>query len=102
MASLAQAEHAHFARLDGAYQRQLDDEAAFDAAAERALTEAENLQDLEDAGWRPDHLETTKGFDRYTLGAGMVFFACPECGSIQCDPEDGCIDCGFGAFEDDQ
>lgn len=67
--------------------------------AEQAAWVADNLQDLEDAGWEPEHLESKHGFDRYTLGCDISFWCCPDCGSIEADPDDGCEACGYGTVD---
>lgn len=92
MTTLARAEEIHLARLDAAYQRELDE---YDRAL-TALERCKTLGDLEDACFELDHLETRHGFDRYDIGIGDPVWACPECGSLECSPEDGCEACGFG------
>jgi hypothetical protein len=79
--------------MDARHQRELDDYARAQDAAERCKT----LGDLEDAGFELEHLETKRGFDRYEIGFSDPVWACPDCGSIECSPEDGCEACGFGA-----
>jgi len=101
MSSLEAAENAHYARLDAAYQRELDDYAEGQAAADKALFLADTIQDLEDAGWTLSHLETRGryGFDRYDIGYGITFWACPDCAGIEADPDKGCEACGYGTPE---
>ena len=69
------------------------------ARSDQAAWIAETLQDLEDAGWEPEHLEDRHGFSRYTLGCDISFWACPDCGSVNADPDEGCERCGFGALD---
>ena len=64
---------------------------------EAAVVELETLQDLEDAGWHPEHLESRGAFDRYCLADSTTFWVCPECDSIEADPIEGCEHCGYGA-----
>lgn len=69
------------------------------ARAEQAAEIAKTLADLEDAGWEPDHLEDRNSFSRYSIGCGISFWCCPDCGSIEADPDDGCERCGFGTVD---
>ena len=69
------------------------------ARADQAVWIAETLQDLEDAGWTPEHLESKRGFDRYSLGFDISFWACPDCGSIEADPDEGCEACGYATID---
>jgi rubrerythrin len=71
------------------------------ANADYAVYIAETLQDLEDAGWKLDHLEDRNTFSLYNLGCGMTFWACPDCGSIAADPIEGCEACGYRTADDE-
>lgn len=99
MATLAAAEAAHYARLDAAYQKELDDYDAAQVAADKALWLADTLQDLEDDDWELEHLETRRTFDRYELDGCITFWACPECGSVDADPDEGCKACGYRTLD---
>jgi hypothetical protein len=88
MASLAQAEAAHFGRLDAAYQRWLDDEPP----------EPKTLNDLEQAnGGQLNWLESSRGFDRYATEPDESVWVCGDCGAIVDDIDDGCQACGFAS-----
>jgi rubrerythrin len=67
--------------------------------ADQAVLVAETLQDLEDAGWELEHLESRHSFDRYSIGCGITFWACPDCGSIEADPTEGCEACGYATAD---
>jgi hypothetical protein len=71
------------------------------ANADYAVWIAETLQDLEDAGWDLDHLEDRNTFSRYTLGHDCSFWACPDCGSVDADPIEGCEACGYRTADDE-
>ncbi|NBC46726.1 MAG: hypothetical protein GVY22_01785 [Gammaproteobacteria bacterium] len=89
------------ASLAAAYQRELDDYDEAQAAADKALWLADTLQDLEDAGWTLEHLETRRTFDRYTIGCDISFWACPDCGSVDADPDEGCEACGYATADEE-
>ena len=90
MASLEDAERAHFGRLDAAYQQWLDDEPP----------EPETLTDLERVyGADLDWIESSKGFDRYATEPEESVWVCGDCGWIVSDIDDGCENCGFGQKE---
>ena len=101
MATLAQAEAAHYGRMDAAYQAWLDqpDPEVTEDDAHEALAAACSLQDLEDDDWELSHLESRNGFDRYELYPGVTFWSCPECGGIDADPLTGCDSCGWKTYE---
>lgn len=69
------------------------------ARADQAVWIAKTLQDLEDANWEPQHLEDRNTFSRYTLGCDISFWTCPDCGSIEADPDEGCEACGYATEE---
>ena len=87
MPTLAQAEAAHYARLDAAHQRWLDDEPP----------ETENLTDLERVyGDALNWIESSRGFDRYATEPEESVWVCGDCGWIVNDIDEGCESCGFG------
>ena len=94
--NLAQAESAHYGRLDAAYQRTLDD------YAEQAayLEHCETLADLERYGFEPTLIKNQLGFDQYQINMGLdpddKIWICGDCGWIVSDIDDGCENCGFG------
>jgi RNA polymerase subunit RPABC4/transcription elongation factor Spt4 len=99
MASLAQAEAAHYGRLDYAYQRQLDD---YDDAITQ-LDRCTTLADLDQYGFEPTLLESQFGFDRYQINIGSgdddKRWICTDCGAITENHLRGCDSCGFHSFE---
>jgi hypothetical protein len=72
------------------------------ARADLALAIAETLQDLEEAGWTLDRIETRNGFDRYSIRFGLSFWSCTDCGSIKASPDDGCQACGYGTLSNEE
>lgn len=70
---------------------------ALDREAERAISKAEYLDDLEGDGWDLNPLESSRGFDRYAIGPETSFWACADCGAVDVDPDEGCHACGFGS-----
>ena len=103
MASLAAAESSHFARLDYAYQKELDDYSEAVIQLERDFETITTLQDIFDAGWEPMLLQSRSvpGFDFYDIGYGYEVFVCTDCGGIVETPK-VCEHCGFSVSEDDQ
>lgn len=96
MPTLAQAETTHFARLDAAYQRALDD---YDQQA-AMLGLCQTLADLDRYGFEPTLLDSQLGFGRYQINMGAgdddKYWICSDCGSIAMSHLSGCQSCGFG------
>ena len=69
--------------------------------ADADIRRLDDLTELYDEGWEPEYLGKKGPFDRYTLGFGPEFLACPECGAIAIEIDFGCHNCGFGDPDDE-